>query len=209
MVTLVTQAPPSIRSIGSVTERQPGDRAPAPAELGLVQAFANTFWDLAERRPERFRSSGDLARWLAERGLLPRGVRLARADLRRSLDVRDGLRELMFANNGADPDADAIARMNDGFRGRGLFVALDPSAPADFAAEQRDLDGALALFGTIVAVAQLDGRWPRLKACGGDHCGWAFYDYSRNQASSWCSMSICGQRTKAREYRRRRRSGAH
>jgi predicted RNA-binding Zn ribbon-like protein len=178
--------------------------------LGLVQAFANTFWDLAERRPERFRSARDLAGWLAERDLLPRGVRLTRADLRRSLDVRDGLRELMFANNGADPDGDAIARMNGGLRGCGLFVALDPSAPADFGVQRRDLEGALALFGTIVAVAQLDGRWPRLKACRGDHCGWAFYDYSRNHASSWCSMSICGQRAKAREYRsRRRRSGAH
>jgi predicted RNA-binding Zn ribbon-like protein len=47
----------------------------------------------------------------------------------------------------------------------------------------------------------LDGSWSRLKACR--QCGWAFYDYSRNRSGSWCSMQLCGNRTKTRAYRRR------
>jgi predicted RNA-binding Zn ribbon-like protein len=43
-----------------------------------------------------------------------------------------------------------------------------------------------------------------LKACPGRHCGWAFYDHSRNQSARWCSMQICGDREKARAYYRRR-----
>jgi predicted RNA-binding Zn ribbon-like protein len=85
-------------------------------------------------------------------------------------------------------------------------VHLHESSGPDFTSARRDLDSALALIATIVAVAQLDGRWSRLKACPGRDCGWAFYDHSRNQASGWCSMGICGQRAKARAYRRRKAS---
>ena len=66
------------------------------------------------------------------------------------------------------------------------------------------MDGAL---GTIVAAAveaMVDGHWNRLKACR--NCGFAFYDYSRNRAATWCSMTLCGNRLKTRGYRARRRA---
>ena len=44
--------------------------------------------------------------------------------------------------------------------------------------------------------------WPRLKACR--QCGYAFFDRSKNRSAAWCAMSICGNRTKNRTYRRRR-----
>jgi hypothetical protein len=44
-----------------------------------------------------------------------------------------------------------------------------------------------------------------MKACPGPHCGWLFYDASRNSSSTWCSMAICGNRTKTAAYRKRRR----
>ncbi len=43
-----------------------------------------------------------------------------------------------------------------------------------------------------------------MKACPDAHCGWLFYDASRNASSTWCSMSICGNRTKTAAYRRRK-----
>ena len=51
-----------------------------------------------------------------------------------------------------------------------------------------------------------DGTWSRLKACPGPHCGWVFYDGSRNRSRQWCSMQICGNRVKGREFRARQRS---
>ena len=57
----------------------------------------------------------------------------------------------------------------------------------------------------VVAIAfraMLEGTWPRLKACR--NCKWAFYDYSKNRAASWCSMQLCGNRLKTRAYRSRR-----
>ena len=65
-----------------------------------------------------------------------------------------------------------------------------------------------ALGRVIVAAyeAMLDGSWTRLKACR--QCSWVFYDTSKNRSGSWCSMQLCGNRTKTRAYRRRKSSGA-
>lgn len=111
---------------------------------------------------------------------------------------------MLFFNNGAEEDREAVQRLNRALWGRGLFVALESSKPPDFRAPRRDLDAALASIATIVALAQADGRWAHLKACRGEDCGWTFYDHTRNQASTWCAMSVCGSRAKARDYRRRR-----
>jgi predicted RNA-binding Zn ribbon-like protein len=186
------------------TERQPGGRLPAPGDLGLVQAFVNTFWDL-DRREEALVDAAALSSWLSERGLIDPRTRLTGVDLARALDVRDGLRALLLANNGAPVDRDATARLNRALARGGLAIQLHAATPPTFSAPGPGLDAALATIGVIVAVAQLEGRWSRLKACRGEHCGWAFYDHSRNQASNWCAMSVCGARAKAREYRKRRR----
>lgn len=188
-----------------VGERQPGDRLPAPGDLQLVQAFVNTFWDLDRAGAEQLSSPAALAEWLAAHGLLEPGTRLRQADLERALDVREGLRALLFVNNDAAADPDAIERLNAALRSPGLYVQLGAADPPAFRAMRCDFDAALASLATVVAVAQLDGRWYRLRACPGDHCGWAFYDHSRNQSGNWCSMSVCGSRAKAREYRRRNR----
>ncbi len=184
-------------------ERQPAERTPAPGDLRLVQALVNSFHNLDTRR-EEFDSPAGLADWLVRRELLDPHERLTHADLSRVLDVREGLRALLYANNDERPDHDAIEKMNRALRGPGLSVQLNPSSPPDFTSARRDLGSALALVATIVAVAQIDGRWSRLKACPGHDCGWAFYDHSRNHASGWCSMDICGQRAKARAYRQRK-----
>jgi predicted RNA-binding Zn ribbon-like protein len=182
---------------------QPADRTAAPGDLRLVQSLVNSFHNLDTRRDE-FESPAGLAEWLVRRELLDPREPLTREDLGRVIDVREGLRALLYANNHEPADDRAIERMNRALRSPGLTVQLDPSRPPDFKSVRRDLDSVLALVATIVAVAQLDGRWSRLKACPGDHCGWVFYDNSRNQASGWCSMQICGQRAKARAYRRRK-----
>jgi predicted RNA-binding Zn ribbon-like protein len=188
-------------------EPQPGNRRPAPGDLGLVQAFANTFWDLRRGQPERLRSPQMLAAWLRSRRLLDAGARLDAADLRRTLAVRDGIRALLVANSGGQTNFEAIQGLNRELRGCDFLVRFSQGAP-EFQTQHRGLHGALGLIAASVAVAQLDGRFSRLKVCPGPNCGWAFYDDSRNQAGTWCSSTVCGSRVKARRYRERRRRPA-
>jgi hypothetical protein len=111
---------------------------------------------------------------------------------------------MLAANNGEPWNADAVARLNRAGTRPGVVIQFHPDGPL-FEPHAPDLDGALGVLFGIVARAQFEGSWPRLKACPGDDCGWAFYDYSRNQASAWCSMAVCGSRSKARTYRQRNR----
>jgi predicted RNA-binding Zn ribbon-like protein len=177
-----------------------GNRAPrydlpkaAPEPLRQVQRFVNTV-DLSHDREW-------LVAWLAEQGI----TFLTDADLERARTVREALRELLFANLG-------------GVVADGAYGAL--AATADRAALTIDFDG-LALgvqavgldgvLGRIVVVSfqsMLDGSWGRLKCCRNHDCRWAFYDKSRNRSATWCSMQICGNRTKTRSYRLRSRPGA-
>jgi predicted RNA-binding Zn ribbon-like protein len=196
---------PTKSSPPRVVELQPAGRAPAPGQLALVQAFANSFWDLERGRPEQFGSPRALAEWLQKRGLLRDDVRLSEADLWRAHAVRTGVRALLSANAGATVDDSAVNGLNCALEGVCLRLRVRAGALPELAPASRDFNGALAAIAGAMALAQFEGGFERLKACPGPDCGWAFYDASRNLAGTWCSMSICGSRVKAREYRRRRR----
>jgi predicted RNA-binding Zn ribbon-like protein len=141
-----------------------------------------------------------LPAWLAERGIDP-GV----AELRAADAVREALRELLVANNEAVAPSGAALAVLDRASARARFTLR---FHRDSRAELRPLgDGVDGALGAVLAAAFSaieDGTWARLKACR--NCRWAFYDYSRNRAAGWCSMSLCGNRLKTRAYRARRRA---
>ncbi len=195
---------------GLPDEPQPGGREPAPGRLGLVQAFANTYWDLEQMTPELWRSPAILTDWLIGRCLLAPGVQLGAADLRLAITVREGVRSMLFEHNGHEPGAAMVVELNSALRECPVTIQFDPlDGSPHLVASDGACGGALATLASIIALAQLDDSFGRLKACPGPDCGWAFYDHSRNRTSAWCSMSICGARVKARSYRARRRDKAH
>jgi predicted RNA-binding Zn ribbon-like protein len=173
----------------------------------LVQAFMNTRWDLeTERNTETLVSADALRDWLKAHGILSSSTRLAADDLDRVLAVREGLRALAFANNGCELQLDAIEAMRQASDGARLEIRIEPDAPR-LVPDTTTIEGAIAALFAITARAMIDGDWLRLKACPGDHCGWAFYDHSRNQSGRWCSMKVCGHRQKSRAYYRRKTAG--
>jgi predicted RNA-binding Zn ribbon-like protein len=46
----------------------------------------------------------------------------------------------------------------------------------------------------------------RIKRCPGDHCGWLFFDATKNKRRRWCEMEVCGNRAKQKRRRLRGRS---
>jgi predicted RNA-binding Zn ribbon-like protein len=190
---------------GRAVDPQPGDRPPAPGELVLVQSFLNTHYDLAGDRGGEILVSGEvLGDWLAARGLMAGRGQLTQLDVERAVAVREGLRALAFANNGERLDLGALDAMRRASQGAGTQIRIEPDGPRFIADATTGIDAAIGAVFAITARAMLDGTWLRLKACPGRHCGWAFFDQSRNQSARWCSMSVCGDREKARAYYRRR-----
>jgi predicted RNA-binding Zn ribbon-like protein len=178
------------------------DREPAPGRLALVQRFVNTV-DYEHGR-EVLSDPARLRRLLVELGLLSPDAVVSKADFGRALAVREALRALALANNGAAVDPEQLAVLERAAAGGRLTVRFD-GARAVLAPAAPGVGGALADLVGIVHTAMADGTWPRLKACKRDVCRWLFYDRSRNRSARWCQMAVCGNRTKTRAYRTRRR----
>jgi len=172
----------------------------APNDLDLTIDFVNTA-DF-DRGEEALSDPGALARWLSARGLLDDRALITEEDLAAALELREALRRTMLANNGADGDPGAAARLDQAARRGELGVSFAAGA-ASLQPRAPGAAGALAAVLVPVAEAMADGTWARVKACRADDCQWAFYDFSRNRSGAWCDMAVCGNREKVRAYRER------
>ena len=161
-------------------QEQPGGRDPAPEPLALVQDFCNSV-DL-EGEVERLAGPGELRAWLTGHGLLGPGAAVGPAELERALAVR---------------------RLNRALGPALLQPRFDPAGGWHLDPGAGGVDGALARLAAVVVDAMGDGTWSRLKPCRNHGCRWLFYDHSTNRSGTWCTMSVCGNRRKARAYRRR------
>jgi predicted RNA-binding Zn ribbon-like protein len=171
-------------------------------ELEQVIDFVNTLE--VETGEDALETPAELARWLTERGLLEaRPGRLREADRDRAIELREALRAMMLANNGAAPDPRAVAVLERAARDGELGVHFGARGGVELAPGASGTAGALARLLVPVARAIADGSWRRAKACRADDCRWAFYDRSRNRSGVWCEMAVCGNRTKVRAYRER------
>ena len=184
----------------------PGESAPektAPAPLRLVQRFVNSI-DL-ENGQDELTSPEALRDWLAERELMDPGDKVTAADLKRAVEVREGLRALLLANAGLPLDGERVGRLDAAVGRAAMRMRFRAGAEPELEPEATGVDGALARMMAIVAAAVEQGTWPRLKACHRDPCFWAFYDRSKNRSGRWCRMEDCGNIEKARAFRERRR----
>jgi predicted RNA-binding Zn ribbon-like protein len=177
--------------------------AAAPSELELVRAFVNTL-DV-ERAADELRSPRALVLWLARAGLISPDERAGRAALRRAIAVREALRTLLRANNGAALDLDAVAVLDAAARWSGLAIAFDPDGGVAVEPSKGGVPGAIGAILAVAVRSMTGGTWERLKVCRSTTCEWAFYDRTRNRSRRWCSMAVCGNRAKVGAYRARRR----
>jgi predicted RNA-binding Zn ribbon-like protein len=188
----------------------PGESTPAktaPQPLYLVQRFVNSV-DL-ESGEDELSSPEALRDWFAERGLMDRDDRVSAADLRRAIDVREGLRAVLLQNNGLPLDEESVERLDRAVGRAAVRVRFAAGHDPELVTDARGVDGAIARLMAIVAAAVEHGRWERLKACPREECEWAFFDKSKNRSGRWCSMDSCGNIEKAKAFRARQRGPRH
>ena len=177
----------------------PGNRAPAPEPLRLVQAFVNTR-DI-ENRVDELTSADALARALAELGV-PVDRMPTEAEVETARAFREALRALALANSGIPADARQLAVLDRVAEAARYTVSFE-RGDARLVPRAAGVDGSLGEILAVVHRSMADGTWWRLKGCPRDVCHWAFYDRSRNGSGKWCAMSVCGNRTNTKTYRRR------
>jgi len=181
-----------------------GRRAPAPAPLDLVQSFINTV-DL-ELGPEKLATDRALRGWLLEHKLITTADPVSEADRERAIRLREALRRVVVGNNRAKRDQRALRELNQVGQQADLTITFGPGEGAHLDPSAKGVDAALARILAAVYVSMLTGDWSRLKGCANDACRWAFYDASKNRSARWCTMADCGNDSKGRTYRARRRS---
>jgi predicted RNA-binding Zn ribbon-like protein len=190
------------RRIGE--EIEPGGRPKAPGRLELLQRFLNTWNHELPSDWDRLGTPAKARAWLRAKDLISASTRVTPRDAARLRELREALKSLVVANNGTSPSPEAVAALRRTARRADLRVHLDDSGRTRLEPIRTGVEAAAATMLGIVHEAHLRGTWTRLKGCR--QCGYVFYDRSKNRSASWCAMSICGNRTKNRTYRRRRSS---
>ncbi len=168
----------------------------------LLRDFVNTYdvdCDIDE-----LGAPSDLGGWLAEHKLIPAGTRAEEPDLAVAVVLREGLRAAMLGHH--EPVSAALPDDLDRvLAALPLRVSLEMGTLVPVRGGVR---GGLARVAAAIVESTADGSWPRLKVCREATCQWAFLDSSKNRSRNWCSMRMCGNRTKTRAYRARRRDAA-
>src|SRR5690349_20098970 len=100
----------------------------APGELEYVRVFVNTL-DL-ETHEDKLADAEATAAWFAERDLLPPGERLTDADVRQAREMREALRKLLLAHNGAPLEPAAVDAVNAAAKSAELVVRFDETGHA-------------------------------------------------------------------------------
>jgi predicted RNA-binding Zn ribbon-like protein len=179
-----------------------------PGDLQLVMDLVNTFDP--SRNTDEIADVAALRTWLLQRKAITpaEAERLGDADAARVRDFREALRALLRTHHGDPLDPEALAVLDREARRPALGVHFSAGGDVRLVPAGEGTDRLVAGVLGAIAAADVDGTWPRLKVCADDTCVEAFYDASRNGSRAWCSMSVCGNRAKARRHRSRSRGAA-
>jgi predicted RNA-binding Zn ribbon-like protein len=138
--------------------------------------------------------------------------RAAQGLLTRAIHLRDALREIFTAMVKCEPVSPAWTKpINDVLRiteGHDELTQIDGRWKLQFVARETGLDWLLAAIARSAAEIVLEGETAKVRVCANPACGMFFCDKSRTHKRRWCSMAICGNRSKVASFARRRFPGA-
>lgn len=175
----------------------------APGDLIYIQGFINTA-DVESGR-DTFSTTEGLLEWLQRHGLLEAGIELTDEDRVRVIEFREALRSLLGAHNGEPLDPSAVTTLEKVAAEVPMQLHYQADGGLELHASGSRSQAALGELQAVIYRSMLEGTWQRLKVCLSDTCQWAFYDASKNRSGTWCSMEVCGNRTKVRSHRERKR----
>jgi len=179
-----------------------------PAELALLYDFVNSLdrrryveQGAAHAGGDELATPRELEAWMRRHRLLAPGRHIDVIEHRKALALRGAL----LAFLGLPPserDNSAVARQLTAVS-RDFPLAL--TAAGDGSVALVPAPGASALGRVLAETLSLaeTNRLARLKACASEECRWIFFDRSKPANRHWCSSSLCGNRQKTRNYRRR------
>jgi predicted RNA-binding Zn ribbon-like protein len=168
----------------------------------LCLDFVATVGERWRRSFERLLEPEDLARWMLETGMLRDAPRVSARQLAAARVLREAINRLARPGVELRPgDREELNR----------WAARAPLAPQLAAGGELAWVAARpaeAILATVArdAVDLLSGPLAgRIRECGAPDCALLFVDASRPGRRRWCSTEACGNRTRTKAYRQRRK----
>ncbi|HVX77305.1 MAG TPA: CGNR zinc finger domain-containing protein [Bradyrhizobium sp.] len=184
-----------------------------PDELANLYDFANSLdvrhfihHGTQHRQSDELKDAGELAAWMAERGLSRSGAKITPEMHAIALRLRADLRAYLQCDPGERRKNRRVAgSLNETLKSFPLVAEAGGAHGLTLAAVRDD-----ALAGLSVIVAEfyngsVNGTLDRLKMCAADECRRVFFDRSKPATRRWCMSTLCGNRMKTRAYRERHR----
>lgn len=194
----------------------------------LALDFANTVHNAGLPKPlDELQSTDDLLNWAQGAKLLDAhdSAQLARrfqlnrpyagSTLARTLRLRNVIYRLFssLAQTGRI-DEKALAQFNGWLRAAMSHVRISDGGAArhpkgsGLAFEWEESSSTVSdrmLWEITRSAADLlvSAELKKVRQCNDDFCSWLFVDTSRNGLRRWCSMQLCGNRARVRDYRSR------
>jgi predicted RNA-binding Zn ribbon-like protein len=171
----------------------------APNELEALRQFVNT--RNIEAGTDDLAAVETASSFLRSLGLIKPLDHIGDTDLDLLVELREAFRACGHANAGHEDEVAARRQLDAVAKRIPLRISFvdSPQLVGTGTVGER----AAAALCSLAYNAMQTGIWSRLKACKADACQWMHWDSSRNRSAVWCSMSVCGNRTKARAYRTR------
>lgn len=169
-----------------------------PEDVALLRDFVNTL-DV-EKLVDEVPSPEALAGWFRARGLLAASDTVSPDAFTAAIQAREALRAVLLSHNGEPLPPAELRTLERVAAASPLTLAFGPGGVTLRPLAEGGWKALGSLFAAM-ATAQQDGRWARLKVCPAGDCQCAFYDTSKNRSGRWCSMRICGNRTKLQRFR--------
>jgi predicted RNA-binding Zn ribbon-like protein len=201
-------------------ERRPGTLSLVAGKLALDFTNTESGRGSAEHL-DHLQTAGDLVAWAAHAKIIgEKDAALARRvikdqnKLARHLIARGRfLRETIYQINshvvaGKSPAEKLLHSLTAAYAEMLATATLTPHESHYEWAWHPKVELAAAILGPIMLSALdllLDADLSRIKQCRGNHCGWLFFDNTKNKSRQWCDMSVCGNRAKASALRARLR----
>ncbi|MBV9733630.1 MAG: CGNR zinc finger domain-containing protein [Verrucomicrobia bacterium] len=181
--------------------------------------FVNTLVPPPGLDIEFLQSWQDVIDWLKETGLSAgQNLKVSEPDAAQALEAVRNLRhawkntlEQLMAGHGVQPQF--IKQLNR-ILCLGTFsetLGTEAKGGFHFHRSRSLLEGgqlALAVLARSIAEFLLTADFKYLRRCANtESCAVVFYDATKNHRRQWCSNSMCGNRYKVAEFRRRQRTG--
>lgn len=177
----------------------------------LALEFANTAgWHLDVQPVERLGAWRDVVRWAVEQRLVAADQTddLSRAEVEIApvLELREAIFRIgvAVARGGAPDQGDLHIILTHASAAPPTAIWSGGCLSWRFRPETV-MPHLLGLVARDAVALLASDRVARLRLCAGSNCGWLFIDESRGKPRRWCSMSDCGNRSKARRAYARRK----